>query len=630
VICTVMKVPKGHYEKSLIPLGTFMKIFTRANTQKLIHVNRGRCAARAGARINDGVSLSRSFRRDIWSVTTTELLPGRNFISHTGIALWELHFYAAATVQFRVAGVTRRIFVRHVAEQQNAVPFVKIRKKKNGKKIILWVIIHFIIISFLVLMVYTTYQEFMTTPLVTSVDIDDYKTTGLPFPAIAICSINRISRQSTTELAINIFKANITNQTVDEILNLLMQLGNLYLFNFNLDDNYDVELDKLLTTYYNGSYDVTEIMKALTPQCSIMLLMCKLHGIYENCSTLFKFRKTQDGYCCTFNYIRESDDILEMNNVEMIEPQKVSDLGIERGLTVLMNPLLDDCFYSILPIKGWKVIVFNPTDYPDKTSGGVTEVLAMPLSETFLDMVATLFVSTAFIKNFPRNKLIVSSIVRFITYRSTVDADHSFIHVAARKIVNSSRICNSLDNRCLIRHKANWSAILPHEEEHTNFEKEERALHCYNCYASCNDDFDYDVLSWKTHMTPGIFNTNFLLNYNVTNEGIVHIYFSKYETIRLIQDTSFYWYDLVSDIGGICGVFIGFSFISIVELLYFFMLMFSDFLCKKSALQEDKDRKTKIPSVQTQTTGAIYWNELQPRSWHSAKYGKFSINRARY
>ena len=60
----------------------------------------------------------RSFRRDIRSVTTTELLPERNFISYTGIALWELHFRAAATVQFRVTGVTRRIFVRHVAEQR--------------------------------------------------------------------------------------------------------------------------------------------------------------------------------------------------------------------------------------------------------------------------------------------------------------------------------------------------------------------------------------------------------------------------------------------------------------------------------------------------------------------------------
>jgi len=48
--------------------------------------------------------------------------------------------------------------------------------------------------------------------------------------------------------------------------------------------------------------------------------------------------------------------------------------------------------------------VFNPTDYPDMTSGGVTEVLAVPLSETFLNVIGTLFISNPEIKNFPRNK----------------------------------------------------------------------------------------------------------------------------------------------------------------------------------------------------------------------------------
>ncbi|XP_011690852.1 PREDICTED: pickpocket protein 28-like [Wasmannia auropunctata] len=130
-------------------------------------------------------------------------------------------------------------------------------------------------------------------------------------------------------------------------------------------------------------------------------------------------------------------------------------------------------------------------------------------------------------------------------------------------------------------------------------------------------------------MTPGGFNTNLLWDYNVTNEGILHVYFSKYGTVQLKQDVSVYWYEFMSNIGGICGVFIGFSFISVVELLYFCAIAFRDMLCKKSALREDDDRKVEIPSVQPQTIRAIYWNELVPRSWHSAKYGK-SINRARY
>ncbi|XP_039302380.1 uncharacterized protein LOC120357060 [Solenopsis invicta] len=130
-------------------------------------------------------------------------------------------------------------------------------------------------------------------------------------------------------------------------------------------------------------------------------------------------------------------------------------------------------------------------------------------------------------------------------------------------------------------------------------------------------------------MTPGPFNTNLLWNYNVTNEGVVHVYFSKYGTIRLKQDVSFYWYELMSDIGSICGVFIGFSFISVVELIYFFILVFRNLLRKKSILQKDDDHKDKVLSLQDQTIQPIYWNELVPRSWFSAKYG-FSTDKAKY
>ncbi|XP_018358709.1 PREDICTED: sodium channel protein Nach-like [Trachymyrmex cornetzi] len=271
----------------------------------------------------------------------------------------------------------------------------------------MWVIIHCIIISVLASMVYTSYQEFESNSLVTSMDANNIETTKIFFPGIAICSINRISLQSAKKLAINISDAKITDRSVDEILNLIMQLGNLYVSMMVIDNSNDVELDKLLTSYYNGSYDVAQIMKTLTPQCSTMLLKCILHGINRNCSELFEFRKTQDGYCCTFNYVRESDDIPDEPN-SMIkltrDQERVETLGMKHGLSVLMDPLLDDNFYSILPVQGWKVIVFNPTDYPDMTSGGVTEVLALPEYETNLNMDATLFSSSQTTINLPRNK----------------------------------------------------------------------------------------------------------------------------------------------------------------------------------------------------------------------------------
>ena len=42
--------------------------------------------------------------------------------------------------------------------------------------------------------------------------------------------------------------------------------------------------------------------------------------------------------------------------------------------------------------------MFSPSDFPDMASGGVTEVMAMPLSETFLDITTTFFLSNPSVK----------------------------------------------------------------------------------------------------------------------------------------------------------------------------------------------------------------------------------------
>jgi len=70
------------------------------------------------------------------------------------------------------------------------------------------------------------------------------------------------------------------------------------------------------------------------------------------------------------------------------------------------------------------------------------------------------------------------------------------------------------------------------------------------------------------------------------------------------------------NIGGICGVFIGFSLISIVEILYFIALMLRDLLYKESPIEEE------IQSVPREGIQTIYWSELMPRSWQSMKYGQ--------
>ncbi|XP_029664876.1 sodium channel protein Nach-like [Formica exsecta] len=449
------------------------------------------------------------------------------------------------------------------------------------------------------------------------------------------------------------FNANITDLSIDEIVELLKQLGNNYPSSFIMEENRNVEVDQLLNTYYNGFYDITKTMKNLSPLCMSMLLKCKLHGTYRPCTTLFEFRKTQDGFCCTFNYVRERDDIPSMRDV-IKEPfgtkQKVEDLGIEHGLTVLMDPFLGDYFFPILPVKGWKIIVFNPTDFPDVCSGGVTEVLAMPRTETYIDVDATSFFSTEIIEYFPVNQrnCIFSEEMR--TKHSETVYTYSDCIVDCKiydmiKLCNcrlffyprrgekdfSERICTNADLACLTKYKTKWFTVYPHENKQEVLPDSEWALHCNICYPTCKDT-GYDVLSSKSYMSTGEYRTDLLSNFNVTDQGILHVYFSNYDSIRLKQDVIYYWYDLLSDMGGICGVFIGFSLISIVELLYFLVLLLLHLFCGKSTLQKEDDREKETKSIHSQTIQTIYWNELLPSSWQWVKFSnnsQFFNNRAR-
>ncbi|CAH2048609.1 unnamed protein product, partial [Iphiclides podalirius] len=91
------------------------------------------------------------------------------------------------------------------------------------------------------------------------------------------------------------------------MLSLLAGLGLLYSSD-QLDDEImkPTELHRVL-----GDYDVNELMQGLTPRCEDLLLRCAWNEEPKNCSELFDFRLTMNGYCCTFNYLRQSDGMFK-------------------------------------------------------------------------------------------------------------------------------------------------------------------------------------------------------------------------------------------------------------------------------------------------------------------------------
>jgi amiloride-sensitive sodium channel len=78
--------------------------------------------------------------------------------------------------------------------------------------------------------------------------------------------------------------------------------------------------------------------------------------------------------------------------------------------------------------------------------------------------------------------------------------------------------------------------------------------------------------------------------------------------------SSVLFYLFSGNFGGICGLFVGFSLISIVEFVYFFTLRLF-FIVRNTKDENSKDNidSRNKTTNRIQNNGNIYWREIMPR-----------------
>uniref|UniRef100_A0ABD2WTM8 Uncharacterized protein n=1 Tax=Trichogramma kaykai TaxID=54128 RepID=A0ABD2WTM8_9HYME len=282
-------------------------------------------------------------------------------------------------------------------------------------------------------------------------------------------------------------------------------------------------------------------------------------------------------FCCDnssltgYKYITERkrtrfERPLPIEGLPKHEQYKIEKLGVINGLTFLLEPLLDDYFFPFLPLNGWKIMIFNSGDYPDNTSGGVSEALISPGTENYLTLDAVSFYSEPSVRRFDVHdrKCIfadeISALYDGYTYSDCIvecKVDdvwrtcncHPFFYPQR----DSRRVCNTSDVKCLQKYNSKWWSVLPHDMKQGDDEaktfnfisNESWSLRCKNCYPSC-DDVHYYLTTSSVKLEKTSSQISFLRDVNIVNQSLVHIFFSKYGTVRLKQDIAYYWYELLS------------------------------------------------------------------------------------
>ncbi|TMW52446.1 hypothetical protein DOY81_002461 [Sarcophaga bullata] len=244
-----------------------------------------------------------------------------------------------------------------------------------------WLVFHIAALSTLIIFLYNTRN---TSGELLNTNIYDplYPIRKVPFPAISVCSINRISNASAMRYAEELNQRDPRKRGVNFFYEQIKMLRYNYYVQDDISDYYKaLTFQRFLDIFDREDselfYNTRSRMAKLTPNCSDILVQCRLGGKHIDCNEEFEETFTSRGLCCTFN-----------NNKKYSKPRSFRRryFGQDMGLILLLSAPKEDNFYKSFSLDGFIVDIHNPTLYPDISSGGVEERFVQTGIDTYLSV----------------------------------------------------------------------------------------------------------------------------------------------------------------------------------------------------------------------------------------------------
>ncbi|GLV34588.1 pickpocket 24 [Carabus blaptoides fortunei] len=465
---------------------------------------------------------------------------------------------------------------------------VKTKRPKLEK--IIWSAILISMLSVTLYVFNLMLDDYNNKATVTVLETSKWHVHNVLFPGIAICDVNKISRKRAMDLSKEMFQ--VTNISQQELYDAMKWFGKLY--DFDVNNIQDVNLlQRALEKFTNSRNNYESIVNALlmlAPSCEEILVKCFWLGRERNCSEMFRTRQTMDGYCCTFNYkkrypIDTNSQLYAGFSFKSKNQLYFADSGIDHGLTVVVRSQPDDYYYPVSSTEGLNVKLFNSLEYPDAQSGGLIDSFFPLGHEVFMQVSATTVRAMPNVEQIPIHQrdcifphegetvfdpsfYSFSDCLAECKLKSILALCECvpFFMPVLKSYKFSKQICTLQDISCLNKYREKWMNIVPSIKVEELDSEMQNAVDCKHCLPSCS----YTTYSVTTQYIPFVNLTNkYTGNLNQNEHSILHIYSDTEYTMLYTTDILYYWFDILSNFGGACSLFIGFSLISIVEFVYF-------------------------------------------------------------
>ncbi|XP_055610822.1 pickpocket protein 28-like [Uranotaenia lowii] len=441
-----------------------------------------------------------------------------------------------------------------------------------------FIVSFFLVVTLSIYFISNVYQKWQSTPIIIGLNPIATNIKDIPFPAVTICNMNQARRWAAERVKPNSLEQDVLNSIC------------------SLDGEFN-------TSSYVGKWsNVRKMLLSSTQPCDQMLQGCRYAQKIQKCMHMFQPVLTDEGLCCTFNsvdqahmlqhedkanaYIPEADNPFEpiewtpeggfvgsITNASF--PRNIAGIGAHMGLTVVLDANVSDYYCSSTSSYGFKLLLHNPTETPK-----MADFASYVMVGTENRIIVTPRISDAsfLIRKFVQGqRQCVFANEANLSYFKTYSRNNCEMECEARliqencgcvlyympKLTEDVKICSQADAHC-------------YEEIRTSIAFTSNTSLMCTCLPGCfeisyaMDISTADLCVGKFQVREELLTQND--SYARHNVALVYIFFKDTYFRSFSKGELFGFTDFLSNIGGLLGLFLGFSIISVAEVLYFLTL----------------------------------------------------------
>ncbi|XP_017488463.1 PREDICTED: pickpocket protein 28 [Rhagoletis zephyria] len=503
-----------------------------------------------------------------------------------------------------------------------------------------WFIVLVISVYFAISLIWATYLKWQDTPVILGFDETLVPVHKIPFPTITICPEIKMER--------NVFDF---PNTSSRILEEIQKYGSFK----NYENLNEAELERFMSTLHICESDVVRrfaqfLPKDIRPNITQTLVdisisknetgpFCKWNGRFYFCDKIFNFVPTDEGICYQFNGLQAKDIYRDVSFINYYDPEVVDfnnffdDLPRFNNLTG--NWSLDDGYvdqgYNSYPQRtafssarngffaflqgyehnfeyacrsfkqGYKVFVTSPESVPVTTGN---YILVPHGDEVMVSVLPNYVISTDNLHDFsPEKRQCYFNDERYLRYFRFYSESNCQVECLTNFTINKCGcakfwmpkpadvpVCSVEDISCYDSAQSELRILIQNQTIAATMDPSMKII-C-DCMPACTSlDYNVEISSARYDLAKTIQAFREVYEHSDFLGSRLSVYFKEHQFTAIKRTVLFSVATLIANWGGILGLFMGISSLSLIELVYFFSVRLFDNLRKR---RQTKKRLMKL------------------------------------